>query len=76
MDADRWRALSPLLDRALELSEAARASWLDALRRDAPAWASEIDAMLCEADAVERSAYLEQGPDALTARHAGSSVNE
>lgn len=76
MDADRWRALSPLLDRALELSEAERASWLDALRRDAPAWASEIDAMLCEADAVERSAYLEQGPDALTARHAGSSVNE
>ena len=75
MDADRWRALSPLLDRALELSEAERASWLDALRRDAPAWASEIDTMLREADAVERSAYLEHGPEPFTARRAGSSAN-
>ena len=76
MDAGHWRALSPLLDRALELAGAERASWLDALRRDAPASASEVDAMLCEADALERSAYLEQVPDVFTGSHAGSSASE
>jgi serine/threonine protein kinase len=62
MDADRWRLLSPLLDRGLEVFGSEREAWLDALRRDDPRVAAEIDAMLNEADALERSAYLEQGP--------------
>ncbi|HSU44149.1 MAG TPA: serine/threonine-protein kinase, partial [Casimicrobiaceae bacterium] len=68
MNPERWRALSPLLDRALEIEGAERDAWLDALRRDDARAAEEVVSMLRDADAVERSAYLEQSHQALCAR--------
>jgi eukaryotic-like serine/threonine-protein kinase len=76
MDANRWLALSPLLDHALELADVERGAWLEALRRDDPETAAEVDAMLAEADALERSAYLEQGPAAFSQRPREASANE
>jgi serine/threonine-protein kinase len=63
MKPDRWRALSPLLDRALDLEGEARDAWLGALRRDDPNAADEIASMLSDAKAVESDAYLEHGPE-------------
>jgi eukaryotic-like serine/threonine-protein kinase len=74
MDADRWFALSPLLDRALELPDCEREAWLDALRRDDAASATEIETLLEEADALERTEYLEQGAAAF-ASNAGRSTH-
>lgn len=62
MNDDRWRTLSPLLDRGLELSGVERAAWLESLRRDDPILANEIEAMLREADALERDGFLERVP--------------
>jgi len=46
MDRDRWRALEPFLDQALELSVAERESWLADLRVSAPVIAAELTSML------------------------------
>jgi serine/threonine protein kinase/tetratricopeptide (TPR) repeat protein len=61
---ERWLALSPLLDRALDLAADERAPWLDELRRTDYDAALEIEAMLGEAARLERGAYLEDGPEA------------
>ena len=60
MDDERWRALSPLLDRALELTGDDRARWLVALAREEPTLVAEIGALLDEAEALEREDYLER----------------
>ena len=62
MDNDRWQAVSPLLDVALELSGDARAAWLASLREKDPARADEIDAFLEEARALDQKGFLAQGP--------------
>lgn len=59
---DRWVALSPHLDQALELDDAGRAAWLDGLRRQDPALATELEALLAAGSAAERQGYLEEGP--------------
>jgi serine/threonine-protein kinase len=74
MDADRWLALCPLLDRVLELAVDERTAWLEALRRDAPATAAEIEQMLKDAAALERAEYLEAGPAARRQMHPASSA--
>jgi len=76
MNADRWVALSPLLDRALELPAGEREAWLHALRRDDAASAAEIETLLEEADALECAEYLEQGVAAFEHNLAGSPVHE
>ena len=62
MDPERWRAVSPLLDQALELEADERPVWLDALRRDDARAAAEVASMLEDADAVARDRYLEACP--------------
>ena len=66
IDHDRWRQLSPLLDRALGLPESERAQWMASLRNRDPALAAELDALVGEADALEAGGYLERGPALLT----------
>ncbi|HET7699098.1 MAG TPA: serine/threonine-protein kinase [Vicinamibacterales bacterium] len=61
LSADRWRALSPYLDRALDLTDEEREPWLDTVRRDDPALAADLQSLLAERDAIHDSGFLE-GP--------------
>ncbi len=60
---DRWRRVSPHLDRALELEAAERAAWLDALTTEDPSLASDVRALLEEHAVVEREGFLELAPE-------------
>jgi serine/threonine-protein kinase len=62
MDAERWKLLSPLLDRALALSEGERARWLATLEVDDRSIATELEMLLSEADGLAASNYLEHAP--------------
>ena len=63
MDHDRWRALEPLLDRVLDLSDEERDTWLSDLRQSSPGLADEIVSFLSgEADA-DRSGFLSEPLD-------------
>ncbi len=57
---DRWRILSPHLDRALEMPEDARGAWLESLRTEDPALAAEVEALLEEHRALSREGFLEE----------------
>jgi serine/threonine protein kinase/Tfp pilus assembly protein PilF len=59
VDSDRWRAVSPLLDHALELAGEERTVWLAALRAEDAELAAELATLLEEGGAVEREGYLE-----------------
>jgi len=63
MDPQRWRALSPHLDRALEMTGEERDRWIEALRADDPALASELARLLDSDRALEEQGFLE-GPAA------------
>ncbi len=58
LDPDRWRALSPLLDRALDLSDAERDAWLETLRTQSPDLAAELSAVLSGEAAADRHGFL------------------
>ena len=57
---DRWRVVSPHLDRALEMTEDERAAFLQSLREDDPDLASEVETLLEEHRALEREGFLER----------------
>jgi serine/threonine-protein kinase len=61
IDEIRWKALSPWLDRALEMAPKERPGWLAELGRDDPRLAGELAALLEENDALAREGFLE-GP--------------
>ncbi len=65
IDNDRWQVLSPLLDRALELSGNGRVAWLAALREKDPAIAAEIDTLLDDARVLDSEGFLVHGPSAM-----------
>ena len=58
LDPARWRALSPLLDRALELSDAERDQWLQTLRSESPDLAAELVDVLSGEAAADRRGFL------------------
>ena len=58
MDADRWRLLEPLLDRALELAPEERIAWLHTMHVDSPDIAGELRALLACDDRAERNGFL------------------
>jgi eukaryotic-like serine/threonine-protein kinase len=62
LDHDRWRVLSPMLDRMLDLSEPDRASWLVELRTSSPELAAELSSLLDSDAAAEARAFLETPP--------------
>ncbi|HTR02611.1 MAG TPA: serine/threonine-protein kinase [Thermoanaerobaculia bacterium] len=74
LTGDRWRAVEPHLDRALELDAAGRAALLDALRSSDPAVAADLEALLAERDDAERRGFLEAVPAAPAASLAGQTV--
>jgi serine/threonine protein kinase len=65
IDAASWQALSPLLDRVLEIPQEERAAWLARLRADNPRLAAEIEALLETSRAVGVERFLEDPPIAV-----------
>ena len=59
---ERWRALSPLLDHALELEGGERSAWLGKLYETDEALAADVEAFLNERNTVEREGFLAYSP--------------
>src|SRR3954470_4823498 len=57
---ERWRAVSPLLDEALEMAEERRAAWLASLRARDAALAADLGTLLEEYQALNQSRFLER----------------
>lgn len=60
-DAERWRQLTPHLDRLLDEPPAARAAALAALRETDPALADELAALLAEHESLAAQGFLDGG---------------
>jgi serine/threonine-protein kinase len=58
IDRDRWRALEPLLDQALDLEPGERARWLAELSAKSPALAAEVSAFLAAEAAADEVGFL------------------
>jgi len=63
LDLDRWRVVSPLLDRMLDLSEPDRESWLAELRTTSPDLAAELSLLMDSDAAAEARSFLEAPPE-------------
>jgi serine/threonine protein kinase/tetratricopeptide (TPR) repeat protein len=60
LSADRWRAVSPYLDEALDLSIDERASWLASIRARDATLAADLLMLLAEHEAADGSHFLER----------------
>jgi serine/threonine protein kinase/tetratricopeptide (TPR) repeat protein len=56
---ERWRALSPYLDEALEIEAAGQAAWLESIAARDPALADDLRSILAGHKAVHDSGFLE-----------------
>jgi serine/threonine-protein kinase len=77
LEPERWSALSPYLDKALELPPEERSLWLSELRSKDPSVADDIEALLDEWAAAGREGFLERGallpePPSLEGRTVGA----
>ena len=63
LGAERWRAVSPHLDRALSLCAEDRAALVLALKQSEPSVAADLEALLEEDLALDRVGFLEGRPD-------------
>ena len=61
LSRERWRALSPHLDRALDLPEAERAAWLESMRAADGALADDLEALLAEHRRLLDEGFLDEG---------------
>ncbi len=59
LNPEQWKILSSYLDQVLPMSEAERAPWLESLRHENPAVATQIQALLAEHKAAEQEGFLE-----------------
>src|SRR5262245_16521936 len=59
LDHDRWLAVSPYLDRALEMSSAELAAWLVSFRSEQPALAADLEQLLGDLEESRRIRFLE-----------------
>ena len=60
LSPDRWRAVSPYLDEALEMAAEERAAWLASIRARDAALGADLSALLAEHEAVHESHFLER----------------
>jgi serine/threonine protein kinase/WD40 repeat protein len=58
-DRERWRAVSPYFERALEMEPGELAAWLAVLRAESPGIAGDVEALLADRDAAGRDRFLE-----------------
>jgi len=63
IDRQRWLALEPLLDRALDLAPDERARWLNDVSITSPDVAEELASLLRGQEVVERTGFLERPAD-------------
>jgi serine/threonine-protein kinase len=69
LDPDRWRTLSPYLDRALDFTDASdREAWLASLRTHEPLIVEELLVLLAEHHAAASEGYLEHHAPVLPGR--------
>ena len=59
---ERWRALEPHLDRALEMPAGERPAWIAHLRKEDPAMAADLELLLAEREELGRRSFLEGEP--------------
>ena len=59
LSPNRWRAISPYLDEALEIPTEQRAAWLASLRTQDAALAADLQTLLDEHEVVHKSHFLE-----------------
>ena len=62
---DRWMELRPYLDRALDLSPAEQSAYIESLRAENPALASELQTLLSSQRAAIEAGFLEDSPASL-----------
>jgi serine/threonine-protein kinase len=62
LSPERWRAVSPYFDRALELPADERPAWLAQLQGENPALAADLATLLEEHATLSRRGFLEDGP--------------
>ena len=59
LSSDQWRALSPHLDQALEMTEEDLSTWLSSLRTADPSLASQLEILLHEHHVLSAEGFLE-----------------
>jgi eukaryotic-like serine/threonine-protein kinase len=62
LNNERWKALNPHLDRALEMDAEERDVWMAGVRAENPALAADLEALLDEGNALEREGFLAAAP--------------
>src|SRR5499427_852160 len=76
LNPERWREISPLLDRALSLSEIERSAWVESFRSERPELADVLEILLEEHRALAEERFLERlpAPTAIESSQAGQTV--
>ncbi len=59
---ERWRAISPYLDRALELSHEQRLAWLASLRAEDTTLAADVEALIEQRSVLSQEGFLAGDP--------------
>ena len=59
LSPDQWRALSPRLDEALEMTDDQRSSWLSSLQSENPTLAYQLEILLREHRVLSEEGFLE-----------------
>ncbi len=62
LDPSRWPLVSPLFDRALDMSAGERTAWLEELRAQDPTLAADVERLLADHGASHREGFLERSP--------------
>jgi len=62
---DQWRALSPYLDQALNISPEERTAWLESIREQNPSLATDLQTLIREHHALGDEGFLEAGASTL-----------
>jgi serine/threonine protein kinase/Tol biopolymer transport system component len=62
LSPDQWQALSPYLDRALEMTKEERSIWFSTLRVENPTLASQLEILLQEHRTLSEEGFLEGRP--------------
>jgi len=62
LSPERWQLLGPYLDRAFDLDEPARSTWLAALREEEPTVAADLEALLAQHRALDARGFLAETP--------------
>ncbi len=59
LSGDRWRAVEPHLDRAMDMGAEERRAWLEELRAKEPRIAADLESLLAEQDEISGGGFLE-----------------